>query len=140
MINDGEFEVDVRDVEYQSLAGKPWLARIYQPKGTGPFPTIVDMHGGAWHNGDRTMIAGIDRALVAKGVLDICRHTTVYQAPPVSQSTDRYRSRANDLQAGRFESSKVFRIRGCQRGAGSKSDGGNHTIHKRSASPAGHIE
>jgi acetyl esterase/lipase len=64
-----EFEVDVPDVEYQSLAGKPWLARIYQPKGTGPFPTIVDVHGGAWHNGDRTNNGGIDRALAARGIL-----------------------------------------------------------------------
>jgi len=69
MENNGKFEVDERDVEYQSLAGKPWLVRIYQPKGTGPFPTIVDVHGGAWHNGDRTNNAGIDRALAANGIL-----------------------------------------------------------------------
>jgi acetyl esterase/lipase len=56
-------------VEYQNLAGKPWLARVYQPKGTGPFPSIVDVHGGAWHNGDRTNNAGIDRALAARGIL-----------------------------------------------------------------------
>jgi acetyl esterase/lipase len=65
----GKFDVDVRDAEYQSLAGKPWLARVYQPKGKGPFPTIVDVHGGAWHNGDRTNNAGIDRALAANGIL-----------------------------------------------------------------------
>ena len=69
METNGKFEVDVRDVEYQSLAGKPWLARVYQPKGSGPFPTIVDVHGGAWHNGDRTNNAGIDEALAAKGIL-----------------------------------------------------------------------
>ena len=69
MITNDEFEVVVRDVEYQQQAGKAWLARIYQPKGTGPFPTIVDVHGGAWHNGDRTNNAGIDRALAAKGIL-----------------------------------------------------------------------
>ena len=69
MNTNDEFEVDVRDVEYQQQAGKAWLARIYQPKGTGPFPTIVDVHGGAWHNGDRTNNAGIDRALAAKGIL-----------------------------------------------------------------------
>jgi acetyl esterase/lipase len=69
MNTDNEFEVDERDVEYQRQAGKPWLARIYQPKGTGPFPTVVDVHGGAWHNGDRTNNAGIDRALAAKGIL-----------------------------------------------------------------------
>ena len=64
-----EYEVEERDVEYQRQAGKPWLARIYQPKGSGPFPTIVDVHGGAWHNGDRTNNAGVDRALAAKGVV-----------------------------------------------------------------------
>jgi acetyl esterase/lipase len=68
-MTNNKFEVDERDVEYQSLAGKPWLIRIYQPKGTGPFPTIVDVHGGAWHNGDRTNNAGIDRALAASGIL-----------------------------------------------------------------------
>ena len=69
MITNDEFEVNERDVEYQHQAGKAWLARIYQPKGTGPFPTIVDVHGGAWHNGDRTNNAGIDRALAAKGIV-----------------------------------------------------------------------
>jgi acetyl esterase/lipase len=69
METNGQFEVDERDVEYQQLAGKSWPVRIYQPKGAGPFPTIVDVHGGAWHNGDRTNNAGIDRALAARGIL-----------------------------------------------------------------------
>jgi len=64
-----EYEVEERDVEYQRLAGNPWLARIYQPKGAGPFPAIVDVHGGAWHNGDRLNNAGVDRALAAKGIV-----------------------------------------------------------------------
>lgn len=68
-MNNVEFEVDMRDVEYQRLEDKAWLARIYQPKGTGPFPTIIDVHGGAWHNGDRTNNAGIDQALAAKGIV-----------------------------------------------------------------------
>jgi acetyl esterase/lipase len=69
MVTNNEYGVDERDVEYQRQGGKPWLARIYQPKGTGPFPTIIDVHGGAWHNGDRTNNAGIDRALAAKGLV-----------------------------------------------------------------------
>jgi len=69
MKNNDKYEVNAQDVEYQSLAGKPWLARIYQPKGKGPFPSIVDVHGGAWHNGDRTNNAGIDQALAASGIL-----------------------------------------------------------------------
>jgi acetyl esterase len=64
-----KYEVDERDVEYQRQGDKPWLVRIYQPRGAGPFPTIVDVHGGAWHNGDRTNNAGIDRALAARGIV-----------------------------------------------------------------------
>ncbi len=69
METNNKFEVDVRDIEYQSMAGKARLVRIYQPKGPGPFPTIVDVHGGAWHNGDRTNNGGIDEALAANGIV-----------------------------------------------------------------------
>ena len=41
------FEVDVKDVEYQQLDGAPFLASVYRPVGVGPFPTIVDVHGGS---------------------------------------------------------------------------------------------
>jgi acetyl esterase/lipase len=69
MENKPRYEVEERDIEYQSINGKPWLLRIYQPKGTGPFPSIIDVHGGAWHNGDRLNNAGIDRELAARGIL-----------------------------------------------------------------------
>jgi len=63
------FEVDVEDVEYQQLDGVPWLARIYRPRGTGPFPSIVDVHGGAWNNGDRTNDTQLNTALAERGIL-----------------------------------------------------------------------
>jgi len=69
MLDQIKYEVEERDVEYQRLAGKPWLARIYRPKGSGPFPSLIDVHGGAWHNGDRLNNAGVDRALAAKGMV-----------------------------------------------------------------------
>ena len=69
MKNNTKYEVDERDIEYQRIARKPWLVRIYQPKGTGPFPTMIDVHGGAWHNGDRMNNAGIDRELASRGIL-----------------------------------------------------------------------
>src|SRR5215469_8367234 len=65
------FDVDVKDVEYQQLDGTPWLARVYRPLGAGPFPTIVDVHGGAWNNGDRTNDAQLDQALAARGILTV---------------------------------------------------------------------
>ncbi len=65
------FEVDVKDVEYQQLDGTPWLARVYRPLGVGPFPTIVDVHGGAWNNGDRTNDTQLDTALAQRGILSV---------------------------------------------------------------------
>jgi len=69
MNRNNAYDVEERDVKYQRQAGKGWLARIYQPRGSGPFPTIVDVHGGAWHNGDRMNNAGVDRALAARGIV-----------------------------------------------------------------------
>jgi acetyl esterase len=69
MENNRQYKVEVRDAEYQRIAGKPWLLRLYQPQGDGPFPAIVDVHGGAWHNGDRTNNAGVDEALAARGIV-----------------------------------------------------------------------
>jgi len=66
-----QFEVEVKDVEYQQQAGKPWLARVYRPIGSGPFPTIVDVHGGAWNNGDRTNDAQMCQALAESGILSM---------------------------------------------------------------------
>jgi acetyl esterase/lipase len=66
-----DLEVDVKDVQYQQQAGNAWLARVYRPHGPGPFPTIVDVHGGAWNNGDRTNDAVLNQALAAQGILTV---------------------------------------------------------------------
>ncbi|MDB5808175.1 MAG: hypothetical protein JWN94_297 [Betaproteobacteria bacterium] len=64
-----QYEIDVSDVEYLRHGDKPLLARIYKPKGTGPFPIIVDLHGGAWCKKDRTSDAGTDEPLAKSGVI-----------------------------------------------------------------------
>jgi len=63
------YEIDVEDVEYIRHGNKPLLARIYKPRGTGPFPLIIDLHGGAWCNKDRTSDAGTDEPLAKSGVV-----------------------------------------------------------------------
>jgi acetyl esterase/lipase len=50
---DAIFDVDVSDVEYLRVDGVGYLARVYRPKGPGPFPVLVDIHGGAWSGSDR---------------------------------------------------------------------------------------
>jgi acetyl esterase len=61
-------EIDVEDVEYLRHGDKPLLARVYKPRGAGPFPLIIDLHGGAWCNKDRTSDAGTDEPLAKSGV------------------------------------------------------------------------
>ncbi len=46
-------EFDVADVEYLRHGDKPLLARVYTPRGAGPFPALVECHGGAWCMSDR---------------------------------------------------------------------------------------
>ncbi len=62
------FDVKVFDVEIPR-DGSPLLARVYQPQGAGPFPMLIDEHGGAWSNGDRKQDEWIDSPLAASGVL-----------------------------------------------------------------------
>jgi acetyl esterase/lipase len=48
------YEFQVRDIVYQRHGDTVRLARLYQPAGTGPFPAVVQVHGGAWNTKDRT--------------------------------------------------------------------------------------
>jgi acetyl esterase/lipase len=63
------YAIDVEDVEYIRHGDKPLLARIYKPRGSGPFPLIVDLHGGAWCKKDRMSDAGTDEPLAKSGVV-----------------------------------------------------------------------
>ena len=62
-------EIEARDVEYIRHGGKPLLARVYVPRGNGPFPLVIDLHGGAWCNKDRTSDEGTDAPLAKSGVV-----------------------------------------------------------------------
>src|ERR1700681_372365 len=64
------FDLAVNDVELRRPpAGRMLMARIYQPKGLGPFPTVLDLHGGAWNRKDRFAEEPMDRAIASSGVL-----------------------------------------------------------------------
>ena len=63
------YAIDVTDIEYLRHGDKPLLARLYKPRGTGPFPIIVDLHGGAWCKKDRMADAGTDEPLAKSGVI-----------------------------------------------------------------------
>src|SRR5688572_4063264 len=64
------YDIEVREIELRRTPrGRPLMARIYQPKGPGPFPVLLDLHGGAWNNKDRFANQAMDRAVAASGVL-----------------------------------------------------------------------
>jgi acetyl esterase/lipase len=58
------------------------MARIYQPAGTGPFPTVLDLHGGAWNAKDRHAEEPMDRALAASGLLVVAIDLTLAGEAP----------------------------------------------------------
>jgi acetyl esterase/lipase len=65
-----KFELTVSEVEFRRTpGGRQLMARIYQPQGVGPFPTVLDLHGGAWRRKDRLAEEPMDRAIAASGVL-----------------------------------------------------------------------
>jgi acetyl esterase len=65
-----KFELKVSEVEFRRTpAGRQLMARIYHPQGAGPFPTLLDLHGGAWRRKDRFAEEPMDRAIAASGVL-----------------------------------------------------------------------
>jgi acetyl esterase len=80
---DAQFEVAVSEVELRrNAAGRMLLARIYQPQGPGPFPAVLDLHGGAWSRKDRLAEEPMDRALAASGLLVVAVDLTLSGEAP----------------------------------------------------------
>jgi acetyl esterase len=77
------FAIKVTDVEFRRTpAGRRLMARIYQPDGAGLFPTVLDLHGGAWNAKDRHAEEPMDRALAASGVLVVAIDMTLAPEAP----------------------------------------------------------
>jgi len=62
-------EITVADHECPRPDGSTMLIRVARPQGDGPFPGIVDIHGGGWWMGDRKQNAAIDDTLAANGIV-----------------------------------------------------------------------
>jgi acetyl esterase len=75
-------EFSANDITYQSPNGTPLLGRLYQPSGKGPFPAVLEVHGGAWTGGDRFNNVAIAEALAATGVVVL---SIDFRMPPVGQ-------------------------------------------------------
>jgi acetyl esterase/lipase len=54
-------------VAYADREAGPLKADVYLPKGDGPFPGVLVVHGGAWRMGSRAQLAGPARLLAEHG-------------------------------------------------------------------------
>ena len=80
------FEIRAWDVEFRRTPTRTLMACIYQPQGEGPFPALLDLHGGAWNNQDRTANAPMDEKLAASGILVVAVDLTVAPEAPYPAS------------------------------------------------------
>jgi acetyl esterase/lipase len=65
-----KFDIEVHELPFRRTArGRQLMARVYQPLGAGPFPVLLDLHGGAWNDKDRFANEPMARAVAASGVL-----------------------------------------------------------------------
>ena len=78
-----KFVLKISEVEYRrNKAGRPLISRIYEPAGKGPFPTLLDLHGGAWNAKDRKAEEPMDRAIAESGVLVVAVDLTLAPESP----------------------------------------------------------
>ena len=82
-----KFDLKVSEVDFlRTPAGRQLMARIYQPQGAGPFPTVLDLHGGAWRRKDRLAEEPMDRAIASSGVLVVAIDMRLSEEAPYPAS------------------------------------------------------
>jgi acetyl esterase len=81
---------DVDDVEYLRHGDKQLLARVFKPRGEGPFPALVECHGGAWCLSDRTTEHLRHEYMASHGIVSIALDFR-------SGSTDPYPASLQDI-------------------------------------------
>ena len=80
------FQIKVWDVEFRRTPTRTLMARVYQPNGAGPFPVLLDLHGGAWNNQDRKANAPMDESLCSSGILVVAIDLTLAPEAPYPAS------------------------------------------------------
>ncbi|WP_419661387.1 uncharacterized protein Dvar_18190 [Desulfosarcina variabilis str. Montpellier] len=98
--------VRILEVAYRQDNDGSWPARIYMPQSKGPFPALLDVHGGAWNVGGRMDNEMIDLYLAASGMVVVaieCRKATTYPYPSqvadVNYATRWLKAHAADFNA-----------------------------------------
>src|ERR1022692_2017206 len=83
-------DFDVDDIEYLRHGDTPLLARVFRPRGPGPFPALVECHGGAWCMSDRLTERPRHEFMASHGIVSIALDFR-------SGNTDPYPSSVQDI-------------------------------------------
>lgn len=66
-----KYEIRIWEEDFRQVPTRMLLARICQPIGDGPFPVLLDLHGGAWVAKDRTANVAMAEAMARSGILTV---------------------------------------------------------------------
>jgi acetyl esterase/lipase len=77
----GNYEYTVEDREYLRHDDTGYLATIYRPQGDGPFPIVVELHGGAWAIGNRQADKLMHESMAKDGIVVVALD---WRLPPVA--------------------------------------------------------
>ena len=93
------YNVDISDVEYLNHGGAPLLAKLFKPLGSGPFPIMLELHGGAWVRGGRENGDAANEALAKTGVIVAALDFRTQERYPASVADIHYAVRWAKSQA-----------------------------------------
>ncbi|MEX2450444.1 MAG: alpha/beta hydrolase [Rhodospirillales bacterium] len=65
------YEIKIWEEDFRQVPTRMLLARICQPVGDGPFPVLLDLHGGAWMFKDRLANTAMAEAMARSGILTV---------------------------------------------------------------------
>jgi len=66
MASEHRFE-RTRDIVYKEVDGRKLRLNTFVPRGDGPFPAVLVVHGGAWRAGSRTQLTMYAKSLARRG-------------------------------------------------------------------------
>lgn len=61
-------KITSEDIEILHHGDRPLTLRLFKPTGNGPFPVVIDLHGGAWTMGHIDECTDRDRHLAGAGI------------------------------------------------------------------------
>ena len=93
------YNVDIADVEYLNHGSAPLLAKLFKPQGSGPFPIMLELHGGAWVRGGRENGNAANEALAKTGVIVAALDFRTQDPYPASLADIHYATRWAKSQA-----------------------------------------